>query len=163
MSKTVVFGNSGAGKSTYAKQLVAATGCAHMDLDTVAWEVDATTPRRCPVSESEQVISTFIRANGHWVIEGCYADLLSLVLPHAEALVFLNPGTEVCIDNAKNRPWEPHKYPTPEAQNANLEMLISWIKEYEQRKDEFSLVAHRKIFDSFKGKKTEHRSNLPLV
>ena len=159
MNKVVVFGNSGSGKSTYAKQLSASSACAHMDLDTIAWDTNAAKPTRCPLSESERQIAAFIEGHEHWIIEGCYADLLAMALRHADELVFLNPDTEVCVQNAKNRPWEPHKYPTPEAQDANLGMLIAWIEDYEQRKDEFSLQAHRRLYDGFQGKKSERLSN----
>ena len=94
-------------------------------------------------------------ANEHWVVEGCYADLLEATLCHCTRLLFLNPGIEVCIANARIRPWEPHKYPSKEAQDANLEMLIGWIRNYETRSDTFSLAAHRALFDSFGGNKIE--------
>ena len=93
------------------------------------------------------------------MIEGCYADLLALALPRATDLVFLNPGVDTCIANARNRPWEPHKYPSPEAQNANLNMLIGWIRDYAEREDEFSLAAHRRLFEGFAGRKREFTSN----
>jgi hypothetical protein len=132
-----------------------------MDLDTVAWDTDAATPTRCALKQSQQHIAAFMEAHDAWVIEGCYADLLALALPSATELVFLNPGAESCISNARKRPWEPHKYASPEAQNANLDMLISWIAQYEQREDEFSLQAHQKLFATFHGKKTEYLANIP--
>ncbi len=36
--KVLVFGNSGSGKSTYAKALSKRHGLAHLDLDTIVWE-----------------------------------------------------------------------------------------------------------------------------
>lgn len=93
------------------------------------------------------------------MIEGCYADLLEMVLPDATEIVFLNPGVETCIENARSRPWEPHKYSSPQAQDANLQMLIGWIKGYERRTDEFSYAAHRRLFTDFVGTKREYRSN----
>ncbi|HAN26340.1 MAG TPA: shikimate kinase, partial [Haliea salexigens] len=89
----------------------------------------------------------------------CYADLLELAIPHATEIVFLNPGTETCIENARQRPWEPHKYASPAAQDANLAMLIAWIRDYEQRVDEFSYTAHRRLFDGFQRRKRELQSN----
>jgi hypothetical protein len=62
---------------------------------------------------------------------------------------------EAYIANAEARPWEPHKYPSKEAQDKNLEMLRAWIRDYEVRDDEFSLAAHRALFDGFKGEKVE--------
>ena len=92
------------------------------------------------------------------MIEGCYADLLALVLARCTRLVFLDPGVDACIANARLRPWEPHKYASKQAQDANLDMLIGWIRDYETRTDEFSRAAHRALFDGFAGDKTELRS-----
>lgn len=74
-------------------------------------------------------------------------------------MIFINPGTETCITNCKNRPWEPHKYESQKAQDANLTMLIDWIKQYTERTDEFSLKAHRQLIDNFSGNKAELKSN----
>jgi hypothetical protein len=40
-----------------------------------------------------------------------------------------------------------------EAQDANLEMLVGWIRDYDTRRDTFSFTAHRALFDSFAGDK----------
>jgi adenylate kinase family enzyme len=154
MTRFVLLGNSGSGKSTLAAQLARASGLAHLDLDTLAW-LPTTTPRRRPLAESARDIAAFVDASEHWVIEGCYADLLELALPRCTRLVFLNPGIDACIANARSRPWEPHKYASKEAQDANFDMLIDWIRHYETRRDEFSLAAHRALFDGFTGDKRE--------
>jgi len=112
-------------------------------------------PVRRPLADSAREIAAFIDANERWVIEGCYSDLLSIALPGCTRLIFLNPGVEACIANARARPWEPHKYPSKEAQDANLAMLVEWIRDYQRRRDEFSLQAHRALFDRFAGDKIE--------
>jgi len=94
-------------------------------------------------------------AHEDWVIEGCYADLLEATLLQCTQLLFLNPGVEACVENARSRPWEPHKYASKEAQDSNLEMLIVWIRDYPTRSDTFSLSAHRGLFDRFSGEKCE--------
>ena len=159
MRKIVIFGNSGSGKSTLAKELCAEEDLAHLDLDTVAWQAATWPPVRENLAKSKKVIDKFLDEHRGWVIEGCYSDLIALVLDQATELYFLNPGVEACIENCKNRPWEPHKYASIEKQNENLMMLIQWIQEYESRNDEFSLKSHRKLFDEFERKKTEYRSN----
>jgi hypothetical protein len=63
------------------------------------------------------------------------------------------------VENAKNRPWEPHKYESKKAQDENLDMLIDWISQYTSRNDTFSKVAHEKLFEEFQGKKTMYVSN----
>lgn len=154
MRRYVIFGNSGSGKSTLALRLAHAGGLAHLDLDTLAWE-PTTPPRRRALAKSAREIVVFLAENDDWVIEGCYSDLFEAPLGRCTRLVFLNPGTEVCVANARLRPWEPHKYASREAQDANLEMLIGWIRDYEARRDVFSLSAHRALFDGFAGEKVE--------
>jgi cytidylate kinase len=50
--KILVFGNSGSGKSTYAKSLVAQFGLAHLDLDAIVWE-----PGKIAVQREAKVIA----------------------------------------------------------------------------------------------------------
>jgi adenylate kinase family enzyme len=159
MHRIVIFGNSGSGKSTLAREKAERYACPHLDLDTVAWDGGAATPTRKPLDESKHLIAPFLSDNRDWVVEGCYADLLNLVIPHCTEMIFLNPGIEICRDNCRKRPWEPHKYESQAAQDGNLDMLLSWIEQYESREDEFSLPAHRRLFDAFKGLKREYTSN----
>ena len=154
MKKILIFGNSGAGKSTLAKNLTQKLNLSHLDLDTLAWS-DSSPPARKPLIASTNEIDTFLDSTSDWIIEGCYADLLQYVTRHASEIIFLNPGTEVCINHCKQRPLESHKYASKEAQDDNLEMLIEWVKQYENRDDEFSLKQHKHLFESFSGKKTE--------
>lgn len=158
MSKIVIFGNSGSGKSTRAKHLALKSKLAHLDLDTVAWK-PVLPPERMPISESTVLINDFLNTNNEWVVEGCYADLLALVTMKADEVIFLNLPVANCIANARNRPWEPHKYQSKEAQDANLAMLIDWISKYTARSDTFSKVAHEKLYEEFQGIKTMYESN----
>lgn len=158
MKKTVIFGNSGSGKSTLAIALARRHDAAHLDLDTIAWQAEQPTVR-ADFAESRAALLRFIENNESWIIEGCYSDLLREATNYCTELIFLNPGVEACVANCRARPWEPHKYATLEAQNENLKMLIDWVREYEIREDEFSLQAHRRLFDSFAGTKVEYRSN----
>lgn len=109
MRRVVIFGNSGSGKSTLAKNICINEGLSHLDLDTLAW-MPMAPPKRKPLAESEVEISGFIRSNTDWVIEGCYSDLLEMTLPSSNELIFMNLPVKLCIKNACNRPWEPHKY-----------------------------------------------------
>jgi len=157
MPRYVLLGNSGSGKSTLAQRLAREAGLHHLDLDTLAWE-PATPPRRRAVADSLRALTAFMDVSDRWVIEGCYADLIEATLPRCTRLVFLDPGIEACVANARARPWEPHKYPSQEAQDANLAMLIGWIRDYETRQDVFSRAAHQALLDRFAGEKFELRS-----
>ena len=156
--KVVIFGNSGSGKSTLANEIAEAEGLAHLDLDTLAW-MPGMPPERKPLAESQREIDAFVQDNGGWVIEGCYADLLTHVLSSATDIIYMNLPVEDCVKNAKARPWEPHKYASKEAQDANLDMLIQWIRDYDTRDDVFSRHAHQVLYECYSGKKTEYTSN----
>jgi len=149
----VIFGNSGSGKSTLSKKLCSAEGLSHLDLDTLAW-VLTTPPERKPLAESNAEISKFINSNTGWVIEGCYTDLLEMAIPSSSELIFMNLPVELCVGNARNRPWEPHKYESKEAQDSNLNMLIDWIRQYSERNDMFSKASHTNLYERYSGKKS---------
>jgi len=161
LKKITIFGNSAAGKSTLVKKLSESEAIPHFDLDTIAWQA-VSPPKRKTLAESQRDIDAFTNANKHWVIEGCYSDLLEMVLPEASEIIFLNLPIERCIANAVNRPWEPHKYVSKEAQDANLDMLIDWITQYSSRNDVFSKASHQALFDGFTGKKTMYVDNQSL-
>jgi adenylate kinase family enzyme len=155
VNRLVLLGNSGSGKSTLAVRLAAAHGLAHLDLDTLAWEPGVVPPTRRGLDASARDVDAFTSSHDAWVIEGCYADLAAIALPRCTRLLFLDPGIDACIANARARPWEPHKYATKEAQDANLAMLLQWIRDYATRTDVFSLAAHRALFDAHGGDKIE--------
>tara|TARA_Y100000589_G_scaffold27008_6_gene22535 strand:- start:62714 stop:63076 length:363 start_codon:yes stop_codon:yes gene_type:complete len=113
-----------------------------------------------PIEESRAKIEAFLKDNKSWVIEGCYTDLLELLAHEASEIIFMDLSIEQCINNAKSRPWEPHKYESKEAQDANLEMLINWIKDYKTRSDPFSYGAHLRFYESFQGEKMVYVENV---
>ena len=155
MRKLIIFGNSASGKSTLAKYLSNKENLAHLDLDTLAW-LDCLPPQRTPLNECKIKIDSFIMQHNAWVIEGCYSDLLALVASAANEVIFINLDIEACVENAKQRPWEAHKYASKTAQDKNLAMLINWIRDYKTRVDEFSFHAHQKFYENFSGKKVQY-------
>lgn len=110
---------------------------------------------------TQNVFSGSLRQEGRK--EGCVAGIATLAIIVTSILksllIFLNHVTEACVKNCKARHWEPHKYQSRETQDANLRILIELLREYETRDDEFSLRAHRELFDTHIGRKVEYRSN----
>lgn len=143
-TKVLVYGNSGSGKSTYAKALAKCHALATLDMDTIVWE-----PGKIAVQRNHKAIvaslDAFVAAHASWLIEGCYGELVQAVAPLCSELVFLNPGREACLTNNRQRPWEPHKYASPQAQDAMLNNLQAWVAGYYERDDDRSYRRHRHI------------------
>ena len=150
----VLLGASGSGKTTLSRHLAQVHRLAHLDLDSLAWIPSSDPPQRAPLDESARRIHAFIAEHDGWIIEGCYTDLLEIAASSADEIIFLNLSIEACIDNARQRPWEPHKYESPQAQDANLDMLIDWISQYATRDDTFSYQCHQQFFEQFPRQKT---------
>src|SRR5262245_36011798 len=76
--KVVVFGNSGSGKSTYARAIAALDGLAHLDSDSIVWGFGE--PGKIAVQRPDEVVAAslhnFIDSHAAWVIEGCYGELV---------------------------------------------------------------------------------------
>ncbi len=153
----LVFGNSGAGKSTLAKELAAQHGLALLDLDSIVWEPGKVAVQRPPDAIAAS-LAAFLSQHSCWVIEGCYGELVQAASHHCTELVFLNPGLQTCLEHNRRRPWEPHKYASKEAQDEMLANLQTWVTGYYQRQDQWSYHAHRQMFDSFAGRKSERLS-----
>ena len=153
--KVLVYGNSGSGKSTYARALSRHLGLAHLDLDSIVWK-----PGKIAVQRDQQSIFAslveFLASEPRWVIEGCYGELVEAASAYCSELVFLNPGLQTCLANNLKRPWEPHKYASMEQQNSMLATLQSWLAGYYTRDDAWSYEAHRRIFNEYSGVKTEY-------
>lgn len=152
--RVLVFGNSGSGKTVYARQLAGKFGLPHLDLDTIVWE-----PARVAVLRDAYAVEADLRAftdrNPQWVIEGCYGDLIETAAPVCTELVFLNPGLDTCLANCRRRPWEPHKYASQSAQDEMLPALLDWVRGYYVRDDAWSYARHRRLFDGYAGRKRE--------
>ena len=150
--KIILLGNAGAGKSTLARKLIAKHSVPRLSLDEVAFH--GGTDRR-PLQDSIEEVKRWIAEKEHWIIEGCYSDIIEPILNSCDQLIFLNPGVDACISHCRSRPWEPEKFGSRREQEENLENLLQWVRSYVDRTDEYGLSRHRELYDSFKGKKCE--------
>ena len=152
--RVLIMGNSGSGKSWLARDLAERHQLAHLDLDTIYFVPGQIAIRR-PPAEVMADLQAFIERHPAWVIEGCYGDVIEAALPWCSELVFMNPGTEVCLANNRKRPWEAHKYASPQQQDSMLPLLLNWVGTYAQRDDNCSYAWHRRVFDGFSGQRRE--------
>lgn len=153
--RILVFGNSGSGKSTLCRDLASKHALQHLDLDSIVWEPGKIAVQR-PVGDILVSLDDYLDAHASWAIEGCYGELVERASTRCTQLVFLNPGRDTCLRQNLDRPWEPHKYASPEAQDAMLANLQDWVSSYYERDDAWSLAAHRALFDAFLGSKVEY-------
>ena len=149
-----ILGNSGSGKSTLARWAAQVTGAPVLDLDAVAWEPEKIAVPR-PESLARADVVSFCEAQADWIVEGCYAHLISAALAFSPRLIFLDPGEAACLANCRARPWEPHKYSSKAEQDEHLNFLLVWVSDYYSRDGEMSLSAHRALFESYSGSKVE--------
>lgn len=150
----LVIGNSGSGKSTLARRIADARAWPLLDLDSIVWEPGKVAVQR-PMPAVIADLDAFLDAHPQWVIEGCYGDLAGHAAPRCTRLLFLNPGIDACLANYRRRPWEPHKYASAAEQDAMLDHLQAWVRDYRVRDDAWSLRAHRALFDAHPGEKVE--------
>ena len=150
--KIAILGNSGSGKSTLAGRLAAAHAVPVLDLDTVAWEPGQIAVPR-PADAQRADVTAFCRARDEWIVEGCYAALVEVALGEGATLVFLDLPVEDCVAHCRARPWEPHKYPSKQAQDDKLEFLLGWVRDYDTRDGDMSRARHRAVFDAYEGPK----------
>ena len=150
--RVLIFGNSGAGKSFHAQRLARRHALAHLDLDTLVWEPGAPAVPR-PAGAARRDLDAFIARHAAWAIEGCYGELIEAAAPYSTELLWLDPPLAVCLARAHERPWEPQKYPTPEAQAQMRAVLADWVAGYDRRDDDWSRRAHQRVFDAYAGPK----------
>jgi energy-coupling factor transporter ATP-binding protein EcfA2 len=143
--RTVIIGNSGAGKTTLAHHLAALTGARHVALDDIYWVNQAGLQKRVePVAKQ---MTAEIAATPQWVIEGVFGWLAEVALPRATALIWLNLPWADCKAGLEAR--GPQYSPSPE----EYEALLLWAENYGNRQTPSSETGHRKIFDAFIGTK----------
>jgi adenylate kinase family enzyme len=145
-----IIGNSGAGKSTLAARVAAETGRRSVDLDPFAFTEEMGVRR--PLAESVEAVRAEM-GDASCVVEGVYADLVAGVMTREDQLIWLDMSLETCREHCMSRPWEPHKWPSKEAQDAHLEFLLGWIAEYERGEGPMRRPAHAELFAAHPGPK----------
>jgi len=93
MQRVLILGCPGSGKTTLAKQLGAVTGLPVVHLDRMYWRAGWVEP-------SKEEWFTQVRAvlaEQAWIMDGNYGGTMELRLQSADAVVFLDLPTEVCL------------------------------------------------------------------
>lgn len=99
LSRVVVIGTSGAGKTTFARELSSILGCPHVELDALYWGANWTEVADDVFRERVQAST----AGDRWVVDGNYARATDLVWPKSTAVIWLNLGFAIVFSRAVKR------------------------------------------------------------
>ncbi len=141
--RTLIIGNSGAGKSWLADRLAKKYGSPHVDLDSLHWLGTGYNEAR-ERSETIALVKS-AASQDQWVIEGIYGWLVSEIAANATALIWLCPDEVECITNIRQRGRRGN------ASEQSFSELLDWAKTYRQRTGSSSFSVHQRIFEEFAG------------
>ncbi|MFP4594189.1 adenylate kinase [uncultured Ralstonia sp.] len=150
LSRTLVIGNSGSGKSWLAERIAGQIDAACVDLDLIHWQ-----PGGYNIARARDEAIELVRAEANqdrWVIEGIYGWLVSEIQSQATALVWLCIEPAECAANIRRRGIR--RGGTEEAFAA----LLQWAETYLSREGSSAYAAHARLFHDFAGAKTCLRS-----
>lgn len=144
LTRTLIIGNSGSGKSWLAQRLAEQLCVPWVDLDPIHWLSDA---HSIPRPRAEALGMARIAADEPcWVIEGVYGWIISELLHRATALIWLCIEDEACLANIRQR----------EVNDDERSMaLLEWAASYRIRDGSSGFVAHQRLFERFCGSKVQ--------
>ncbi len=101
MKRVVVLGNGASGKSTFARELSAATGIDRIELDAIFWDRDlVATPR-----DAWRQMQVELASGDRWILDGDLGpyDAVDARLRRADTVVLFDLPTIVCAWRAIRR------------------------------------------------------------
>jgi len=155
--RTVIIGNSGAGKSAFAENLSALIRVPVIDLDLLNWEGDGYGRKRD--DDAARRMTLEVSAGPLWIIEGVYGWLAESALPRATALIWLDFQWSLCRAGLLARS------PRRGATDQDGVELLKWAETYWNRQTPSSFAGHSRMFSNFSGTKfrLENREQATLL
>ncbi|MCP1499817.1 adenylate kinase family enzyme [Pseudomonas migulae] len=144
LTRTLIIGNSGSGKSWLAERLAEHLRLPWIDLDSIHWLSDEHSISR---PRAEALGMARIAADEErWVIEGVYGWIASELIHRATALIWLCVDDQHCVANIRQREHKPED-------DELLMALLAWAGSYRDREDSSGFLAHQQLYEAFAGSK----------
>lgn len=146
LTRTLIIGNAGSGKTWLAGHLSALSGIPTIHLDDLRW-----TPGQYGKARDNQVVMDEVAraaAAEAWLMEGVFGWLAKVALPRATQLVWLDLPEDECLANVRARGIQGG------GSEADFAALLTWIGEYRLRNNSSCFAAHLQLFEAFEGAKT---------
>lgn len=147
LTRTLIIGNSGSGKSWLAKRMAEHLQAPWTDLDLIRWVSDEHSIAR-PRNEALGM-ARVAASEERWVIEGVYGWMVSELVEQATALIWLCLEDEDCVNNIRQR--EARRDEKEEL----LIALLDWAGSYRTRQGSSGFAAHQRLFEGFSGSKRQ--------
>ena len=93
MKRILILGCCGSGKSSFARQLHAATQIPLIHLDREYWRPNWTEP---PREEWNRIVADLVQRET-WIMDGNYSDSINMRVPRADTIILLDRSTATCI------------------------------------------------------------------
>lgn len=143
LTKTIVIGNSGSGKSWLSERIAGSLNATWTDLDRIHWEPGGFNVAR---QREEAIRLARDAADGdRWVIEGIYGWLIAEIQSDATALIWLDLSETECTDNIRQRGIRRG------GNDESFAALLRWAETYRSRDGSSSYIAHSRLFHEFIG------------
>lgn len=147
LTRTLIIGNSGSGKSWLAERLAGRLQVPWVDLDALHWLSDENSIAR-PRAEALGM-ARVAASEERWVIEGVYGWLVSELIHRATALIWLCVEDEECVANIRQREAK------RDEQDELLIALLDWAGSYRMRDGSSGFAAHQRLFSGFTGSRLQ--------
>ena len=146
MSRILIFGNSGSGKTWLASEL-SSSDHEHITLDDVFWHPGGYNQKR----SAEEVLSKIeiIKSLSDWVAEGVFGHLLVELIDVADMVIFLDFSWNECKKALLNRGSESSTQLDKIQAEHNFQELIEWASNYATRDSGSSHLFHKSLYKKF--------------
>lgn len=101
MSKIIIIGSPGSGKSTFSRALASCTGLPLIHLDAVYWKPGW---MPTPKEQFKEILGALV-GGSEWIIEGNYGSTLEIRLREADTVIWLQLPRPLCVWRVWKRMW----------------------------------------------------------